>query len=123
MSDHLFVYGTLQPGEQRWSRIADLVQDVGSAQASGTIVATPHGWPAATFDGEGTIHGYLLRVRDDARRELLERCDQVEAEGTLFRRVLVTVEGPDGPVDAFAYEWAGPDDPPGGTVPDGRWSG
>lgn len=121
MTDHLFVYGTLQPGGERWSRIADLVDDVGSAHAPGTLVATPHGWPAATFGGQGTVHGYLLAIRDGDRRELLERCDAIESVGTLFRRVLITVDGPDGPVDAFAYEWLGPGDPPGRPVPGGRW--
>ena len=122
MSDHLFVYGTLQPGRGRWSRIADLVDDVGSARTAGRLVATPHGWPAATFGGQGTVHGYLLAIRDGGRRELLDRCDAIEAVGTLFRRVLITVDGPDGPVDAFAYEWLGPDPPPGDPVPGGRWA-
>ena len=122
MTDHLFVYGTLQPGEERWARIADLVEDVGAARASGTLVATPNGWPAATFGDDGTIHGYLLRARDGDRRQLLDRCDEMEAEGRLFRRVVVTAQGPTGPVDAFAYEWAGPETPSGEPIADGRWS-
>lgn len=122
MTDRLFVYGTLKPGEERWSAIADLVQDVGTARAAGTLVATPHGWPVVTFGGDGTVHGHLLRPRAGARDELLERCDRIEGEGELFRRVVVPVDGPDGTVDAIAYEWLGPEPPPGEQVPDGRWS-
>lgn len=122
MTERLFVYGTLKPGEERWPMIADLVADAGRATASGTLVATSHGWPAATFDGEDTIHGQLLQPREGAAEELLERCDHIEGEGRLFRRTVIAVEGPDGPVNAVAYEWLGPDQPPGDRVPDGRWT-
>lgn len=122
MTDRLFVYGSLKPGEGRWPLIADLVEDVGPAWTSGTLVATPYGWPAATFDGDGTVHGHLLRPRVGARDELIRRCDRIEGEGELFRRVVVAVDGRDGTVEATAYEWLGRDDPPGEPVPDGRWS-
>lgn len=122
MTDRLFVYGTLKPGEERWALIADLVDDVGGARTAGELVATPYGWPAAIFGGEGEVHGHLLRARDGARDELLERCDRLEGTGELFRRVVIDVEGPEGAVEAFAYEWLGPGSPPGDPVPDGRWS-
>lgn len=118
----LFVYGTLMPGQERWPLIADLVADAEPARTAGRLVATPHGWPAATFDGDGNVHGHLLRPYDGAWEELFERCDRIEGEGHLFRRVVITVDGPGGPVDATAYAWLGPEPPPGEEVPDGRWT-
>lgn len=122
MTGSLFVYGTLMPGQERWPVIADLIADAGSARASGTLVATPHGWPAAMFGDDATIHGHLLRPHDGAWEELLARCDRIEGEGRLFRRVVITVHGPGGPAEATSYEWAGPEPPPGESVPDGRWT-
>jgi gamma-glutamylcyclotransferase (GGCT)/AIG2-like uncharacterized protein YtfP len=117
----LFVYGTLQPGEARWEQIAELVQTVGAASTPGEVVATPHGFPAATFyETQTPVHGTQLRAHDtDAAAELYRRADAIEDEGTLFRRISVSVNGPEGPKWAAAYTWnvdeKGP--PPGDPVP------
>ncbi len=119
----LFAYGSLQPGGRYWSRIRTLVEVVGGATTSGRLVATPMGWPAATFEGDGVVHGTLLRPRtlDDAG-PLYRIADQIEGEGRLFRRVVVQVQTGGGSGRAAAYEWhprQGP--PPGEVVADGRW--
>ena len=43
----LFVYGTLRPGGDAWSLVADLVEVVGEATVPGRLHDPGHGWPAA----------------------------------------------------------------------------
>lgn len=121
----LFVYGTLQPGEPGWPLIAGLVDVVGPGATRGQLVATPMGWPAATFAGEGVVHGMLLQPRGaTAARELLRVTDRVEDAGRLFLRVAVRVELDGTWRWAAAYAWnrAG-GAPPGQPVAEGRWRG
>lgn len=97
----VFVYGTLRPGEERWPLIADAVHRHESAEAPGTLWDTGHGYPAAVFDGRGTISGDVLWIDPERRNEVIERLDRIEGEGTLYRRVVVeTSAGP-----AVSYEW------------------
>lgn len=133
--EHLFVYGTLQPGEVRWPAIAELVEVIGPASTPGRVVATPMGWPAATFlrgsehdgvsgsesepecvDDDGChvrardvaadrVHGTLLRVNPGHTERLYRICDEIEGEGDRFLRVTIDVDGPDGWVAAAAYTW------------------
>lgn len=118
----LFVYGTLQPGGERWPAIAELVEVLGPATASGLLVATPMGWPAAIFGDGGTVHGTLLRPRPGRGDELLRTTDAIEGEGRLFHRVTVSVDGPHGPQPAAAYAWHDTRGaPPGQPLPGGRW--
>ncbi len=121
----LFVYGSLKPGESRWPLIADLVEVVGPATAHGRIVATPMGWPAATFSGAGIVHGLLLRARGPvAARELWQVSDRLEDAGRLFIRRIIRVEL-DGRMQlAAAYAWnPARGAPPGKPIPGGRWQG
>jgi gamma-glutamylcyclotransferase (GGCT)/AIG2-like uncharacterized protein YtfP len=101
-----FVYGTLRPGEQRWSAIADLVDVVGEASVPGRVWSTGRGYPAAAFseDDDGEVRGMLLRPRGDGA-EAYATTDAIEAEGELFARVAVRADGPDGPGWAAAYAW------------------
>lgn len=122
----LFVYGTLQPGGRRWEAIEDLVTPVGPALARGTLVSTFYGYPAATFSGDGPVHGTLLRPDDPASAAALyPHVDRVEDEPRLFRRVAVPVEVDGQPelVWAATYEWnPAQAEPPGTVVADGRWT-
>lgn len=116
----LFVYGTLQPDRVRWPLIADLVDVIGEASVAGTLVATPMRWPAALPDeGDGRIHGTLLRPRDPAAAiELYRRCDRIEDEGDLFERVAVRTDSG----WAATYRWhPARGRPPGEPIADGRW--
>lgn len=118
----LFVYGSLQPGEERWPIVADLVDVVGETSTAGTLIATPMGWPAAVLvdaSAIGEVHGTLLRPTDpDAADELYRRCDRVEDEGNLFERVAVRTDLG----WTAAYRWHPTRGrPPGDERPDGRW--
>lgn len=119
----LFVYGTLQPGMERWARIADLVEVLGPAETRGRLVATVFGWPAAVFGPEGPVRGTLLRARSEAdAAELYRVCDAIEDTPNLFRRVAMPVSLERRTTWAAVYEWnRGGGEPPGTAVLDGRW--
>jgi len=101
LHDHLFVYGTLRPGEVRWRHLAPFVIDDGiDATASGDVYDTGLGYPAARFDGAGRIVGRLYRLTRVA--EAIELLDAVEqAVRGRYERVVVTTH--DG-VAAWAYQ-------------------
>lgn len=92
MSDHLFVYGTLRPGDVRWPLLARFVADQGvDDTAPGQVFDTGLDYPAAIFGGDGRILGrtYVLRAErlDEALSVLDEEEDTVAG---LYRRVRVT---------------------------------
>lgn len=101
MTDHLFVYGTLRPGEVRWHHLAPfVVGDAVDTTVAGDVYDTGLDYPAARFGGEGRIIGRVYRLtRLD---EALAHLDQVEgAVRGLYRRVtVVTASGH----EAWAYE-------------------
>jgi gamma-glutamylcyclotransferase (GGCT)/AIG2-like uncharacterized protein YtfP len=102
----VFVYGTLQPGEERWPILAPLVLGEGRAtKVAGDLYDTGEGYPAALFpdDTEGLITGRVFTMRQEAIAEALAVLDEVEAavEG-LYRRIVVeTIDGD----RAWAYEY------------------
>ena len=89
---HLFVYGTLRPGDVRWHILEPFVNGEGSPDSvSGELFDTGRDYPAAVFGKAGKIHGrtYELQVAS------LERCLTVldNVEGTvagMYRRVSIT---------------------------------
>ena len=106
MITHLFVYGTLRRGQERWPFLAPLVIDEGhDDSATGTLYDTGHGYPAARFDGRGNIHGWIYSLRIDRLTEALEVLDEVEgAVEHLFDRVAITTSSGR---DAWAYQYCG----------------
>ena len=104
MITHLFVYGTLRPGEQRWPFLEPFVVDEGhDATVAGALYDTGHGYPAAKFRGDGVIHGRVYSLRLDRLDECLEVLDEVEgAVDDLFRRVAITTSTG---IEAWAYEY------------------
>ena len=106
MITHLFVYGTLRPGQQRWTFLEPFVVDEGQDDsATGTLYDTGHDYPAARFDTPGTIHGRVYPLSIVRLDEALELLDEVEgAVRDLFRRVAITTMNG---VDAWAYEYCG----------------
>ena len=101
MSDHLFVYGTLRPGEVRWHHLAPFV--VGEAvdtTVAGDVYDTGLDYPAARF---GTAARIVGRVYELTRvEEALAHLDEVEgAVRGLYRRVRVLT---DSGHEAWAYE-------------------
>jgi gamma-glutamylcyclotransferase (GGCT)/AIG2-like uncharacterized protein YtfP len=115
---HLFVYGTLRPAQERWPFLEPFVIDEGQDDsAAGAVYDTGHGYPAARFGVDGTIHGRLYSLRLDRLDECLEILDEVEgAVMDLFHRVAITTASG---VDAWAYEYCG--DAPFSAIASGNW--
>lgn len=115
---HLFVYGTLRPGDVRWALLEPYVADSGAADsAAGRLFDTGLDYPAAVFGGDGTIVGITYGLRPDTLAEALAVLDEEEDTVLgLYRRVEVTT-GND--VQAWAYEYGdGLDLTP---IPSGDW--
>ena len=69
---HLFVYGTLRPGQERWPHLAPFVVDQGHDDTvPGALYDTGNGYPAARFDRAGTIHGRVYSLHVDRLDEAL----------------------------------------------------
>jgi gamma-glutamylcyclotransferase (GGCT)/AIG2-like uncharacterized protein YtfP len=103
---HLFVYGTLQPGESRWHELAAFVQGEGvRTTVPGMVYDTGLDYPAARFSADtpdDVIRGRVYEFDDSRREAALSRLDAVEgAERGLYQRVVVRTAA--GPL-AWAYE-------------------
>jgi gamma-glutamylcyclotransferase (GGCT)/AIG2-like uncharacterized protein YtfP len=118
MITHLFVYGTLRPGQLRWPFLEPFVADEGQdAAVAGALYNTGNDYPAARFDRSGMIHGRVYPMRLDRLDEALELLDEVEgAVIDLFRRVAITTSTG---VEAWAYEYSGETTFP--AIPSGNW--
>lgn len=105
VTEYLFVYGTLRPGEVRWQHLEPFVVGEGiDTSVTGEVYDTGLGYPAARFGGEAHIKGRVYRLTrlDDA----LAHLDMVEgAVRGLYERVEVTTTS--GHV-AWAYECGDP---------------
>ena len=99
---HLFVYGTLRPGDVRWHLLSPYVIGEGDDDSvAGTVYDTGRGYPAAIFGGEGTIRGRTYRLASERRLEALAVLDAEESSvpGGYTRTIVVTASG----VTAWAY--------------------
>lgn len=115
----MFAYGTTMPGHLRYPLIEDFVAETTRASVPGRLYDSGSGYPAAKFgggSGQGTIEGYLLRLRPERVAEAKRTFTEFEAG--LFEPVSITT---DGGVTAMAYEWIGPID--GLSKLDGIWTG
>ena len=102
--DALFVYGTLRRGDVRWSFLEPFVLDGGvDDTAGGALFDTGLGYPAAVFDGSGTIVGTTYRLALERLDEALQILDDEEDTVLgLYRRVeVLTGRG----VRAWAYAY------------------
>ena len=119
---HLFVYGTLQPGESRWHELAQFVTGEGvRTTVAGMVYDTGQDYPAAKFlpvHPADVIHGRVYEFDDVQREAALARLDVVEgAVRGLYQRVVVqTMAGP----LAWAYE-CGDDELLVRRLPEGDW--
>ena len=119
---HLFVYGTLQPGESRWHELAKFVNGEGvRTTVAGMVYDTGQDYPAAKFSAASSadvIHGRVYEFDDAQRDSALARLDVVEgAERGMYQRVLVQTAA--GPL-AWAYE-CGDDELLVRRLPEGDW--
>jgi len=87
---HLFAYGTLLPGDERWPLLQRFVVDAGWEDAArGSLHDTGLGYPAAVFEsGESWIVGRTFVLVESSIEVALAELDVEEdtVEG-LFRRV------------------------------------
>jgi gamma-glutamylcyclotransferase (GGCT)/AIG2-like uncharacterized protein YtfP len=116
--EHLFVYGTLRPGDVRWHLLAPFVIDDGHPDTvRGTVHDTGLGYPAAVFDAHATICGRTYRMAADRIDEALRVLDAEESSvpGGYTRVAVVTDAG----VRAWAYEYGGGLDLV--AIPSGDW--
>ena len=105
--DRLFVYGTLKPGEPLWPTLAPYAVAWEEVLAEGRLWDTGLGYPAVRFGaGRGAVPGVLVTVHPDRAGEAIAVLDEVEDEGHLYRRIVVTTTAG----EAFAYEWLGSTD-------------
>lgn len=117
---HLFVYGTLRPGDVRWHFLEPFVVDEGWIDSTaGQVFDTGAGYPAALFDdpGDSIIHGRsyaLLESSIERCLDVLDREEQSVAGG--FHRVpVITTTG----TTAWAYQYRGGLDLV--AIPSGDW--
>ena len=104
MTRHLFVYGTLRPGDVRWPILEPFVADGGVDDAvAGVVYDTGVGYPAAVFGGEDIITGRTYSLRLETLDQALAALDAEECsvEGGYHRVELVTETG----VTAWAYQY------------------
>lgn len=105
---HLFVYGTLRPGDVRWPLLAPFAVDEGWPDSvPGRLFDTGLDYPAAIFDDRADPGGRVMGQTYALLRASLGSCLDVldREEGTvggLYRRVVVRT---DRGVDAYAYEY------------------
>lgn len=110
MTERVFVYGTLKPGQARSPVLAPFVLPTGddsTAAVSGLLYDTGHGWPAAVFDtaAGAEVPGSVLTLRPESAAQALDTLDAVEGvRSGLFHRILVEVEGQ----SCWTYHWPGP---------------
>lgn len=112
------MYGTLLPGEVRWSLLEPYVIDTGAADsAPGTLYDTGLDYPAAVFGGDTVISGRTFAIAPALRNECLAHLDIVEGTvGGLYSRITITtVRG----VEAWTYQYGGGLDLT--PIPSGDW--
>ncbi len=101
---HLFVYGTLRPGDVRWSFLEPFVADAGVPDtAAGRLFDTGLDYPAALFGSGGTIIGRTYLLGTDTLERALAVLDKEEDTVLgLYRRISITTGRG---LRAWAYEY------------------
>ncbi len=101
---HLFVYGTLRPGDVRWPLLEPFVDDEGvDDTAAGAVFDTGLDYPAAVFGGSGRLTGRTYLLRADTVDEALRVLDlEEDTVAGLYRRVEITTGNG---LAAWAYEY------------------
>ena len=106
---HLFVYGTLRPGDVRWHFLSPFVVDDGWPDTvRGAVYDTGLEYPAARFGGPevaetDTVHGHTFALLESTLDRCLDVLDEEEdTVGGMYRRVPVTTGRG---TRAWAYEY------------------
>lgn len=128
---HVFVYGTLQPGQAPYDRYcADHVVQVQPAIAFGQLLDLPLGYPAMTL-GDRPVHGFVLTFADPAVLELLDVYEGYHPQQNPglneYSRQKIETFDPDHQPLGLAWVYLMDLDLAkrlgGVMVPDGRWTG
>ncbi|MBB6124399.1 gamma-glutamylcyclotransferase family protein [Sphingobium subterraneum] len=116
-SPHVFVYGTLRPGASRAALPTGLARmlaletvPAGPARVRGHLLRVAD-YPALVLDEEaGWVIGDLLRMTNPApllaALDAYEECSADFPQPHEYRRVLIDVQSPEGPVPAWAWLYA-----------------
>lgn len=106
MSANLFVYGTLMPGQGRWSALEPFVAgSPRAAQVPGRLYRTPYGWPAAVFSAQSdrSVPGALVHLQPAVEEEALTAIDAIEGVASgLFERASITTNSGE---RCWTYHW------------------
>src|SRR5688572_14502982 len=108
MINHVFVYGTLLPGDVRWRYLAQFVADEGTIDSvDGSLYDTGFDYPAAVFSGPRALQGAIIVGRTfEVAPEVLDDCLAVldveeDTVGGRYRRVAVRTHAG---TEAWSYE-------------------
>jgi gamma-glutamylcyclotransferase (GGCT)/AIG2-like uncharacterized protein YtfP len=99
----VFVYGLLKPGFALYQIIEPYVVRSAPGKVRGRLYDA--GVPAARFDEDGEIEGFVLWLDPESMDQALRVLDELEDEGDVYRRVVIDVATDQGVVRAFAYEY------------------
>jgi gamma-glutamylcyclotransferase (GGCT)/AIG2-like uncharacterized protein YtfP len=102
----IFVYGLLKPGFSLHHVVAPFVVRSVPATAKGRLYDAVV--PAARFDEDDEIDGYVLWLDDARLDEALAVLDEVEDEGDMYSRIEIETRTGEGPVRAHAYHYLHP---------------
>lgn len=92
--NRVFVYGTLMPGEGRWSALEPYADRYRRATITGSLFDTGRGWPAAFPSAQGEIPGWLVTLHSERTAEALGILDAIEGTSSgLFSRQMRVVDG------------------------------
>jgi gamma-glutamylcyclotransferase (GGCT)/AIG2-like uncharacterized protein YtfP len=115
---HLFVYGTLLPGQVRWPHLEPFVAGPGCPDTvAGALYDTGCDYPAARFGEPGAILGHSFPLLLDRLDHALRHLDEVEGAvaGLYVRTTVTTGNG----LTAWAYEYG--DGLSTSPIPSGSW--
>ncbi len=99
----VFVYGLLKPGFSLHHVAKPYVIRAEPGLVRGRLYDA--GVPAARFDQDGEIEGFVFWLDGEKLDDALRELDDLEDEGDVYRRVVVRVDTEGGPLEAFAYEY------------------
>ena len=109
---HVFIYGTLQPGQRNWPILAPYAQTWTPATIWGfELWDLPEGYPAIT-PGEGVVRGLAVELKDGNALDALDALDALEGHragdptSLYLRRLLqVVLDGQAPPRTLRAYTY------------------
>lgn len=99
----MFVYGLLKPGYSLYHVVEPFIVSTEAGTVRGRLYDA--GVPAARFDEDGRIEGFVYTLAQARLEDALRALDDLEDEGTEYRRVVVDVTTAEAKVQAWGYEY------------------